>query len=135
MRSIERAIVHCSATPSDMDIGVEEIREWHIAKGWADVGYHFIVRRDGTVEAGRSISRPGAHARGNNRDSIGICLVGGVDAENKDKAEANFTYKQYQALDGLKTTLEAQLGPMEWLGHKELSPKACPCFEVREFFE
>ena len=99
-------IVHCSATPQNMDIGVEEIRRWHTdpkprGKGWSDIGYHYVIRRSGVVEAGRDWKRMGAHARGHNRTSIGICLVGGNDAEDRRRAEANYTRQQYRSLEKL----------------------------------
>ncbi len=82
MREINEIIVHCSATPESMDIGVKEIRDWHVNDNkWDDIGYHFVIRRDGTIECGRSIDKAGAHCKGHNAHSIGMCLVGGEDAD------------------------------------------------------
>ena len=88
MRQIDHIIVHCSYTPPSMDIGAETIREWHTlpkpkGRGWSDIGYHWVIRRNGTVEAGRSEERAGAHAKGYNQDSIGICLIGGKSEKRK----------------------------------------------------
>jgi len=77
---IARIIVHCSATPPDMSIGVSEIRDWHVNQNkWSDIGYHFVIKRGGLIQQGRDIELAGAHAEGHNSDSIGICLVGGVE--------------------------------------------------------
>ena len=139
MRELNRIIVHCSATTPEQDIGVEEIRKWHIDRGWSDVGYHFVICRDGGVEQGRPIERAGAHAKGWNKDSVGICLVGGV-VKNDDhtlRPDANFTLEQYNSLGGLVEMLLDTYGEMEIMGHREVpgAHKDCPCFDVRSLLE
>ena len=135
MKVIKYLIVHCSATPETMDIGVEEIRRWHRQRGWLDVGYHKIIRRDGTVEDGRPITAPGAHARGFNHVSIGICLIGGVESDVK-KPEANYTHAQWDALEALIRDLLVMHPDAEVLGHRDLPKvnKDCPSFSVREWW-
>ena len=77
MRFIEKIVIHCTFTPPTMNIGVEEVRKWHVEENkWSDIGYHFVIRRDGTVESGRPVERPGAHVKGHNSNSIGIAWVG-----------------------------------------------------------
>ena len=132
MREIRRAIVHCSYTPPSMDIGVSEIRAWHMARGWLDVGYHYVIRRNGVKEQGRRIAMVGAHAKGHNDDSIGICLVGGSSEANEP--DCNFTLKQYRQLNRLRKGLEATYGPLEWIGHRDVDNRACPTFDVGAFF-
>ena len=135
VRPINKIIVHCSATPPYMDIGVEEIREWQVGeRGWSDIGYHIVIRRDGTAEMGRPFWKVGAHCRGANKTSIGVCLVGGTNAVDRKKAEANFTLAQYRALAEWVEYLQVEFGPgLAVMGHRELnSHKACPSFEVRE---
>ncbi len=136
MRPIRTIIVHCSATPPDMDIGAETIDRWHRERGWSSIGYHYVIRRNGRVENGRDVKDPGAHARGHNEDSIGVCLIGGTDAHDRAKAEANFTLSQYRALEELIFTLRGLYGSLEVLGHRDLPgvKKACPCFDVRALF-
>lgn len=132
MREINALVVHCSATPPARDIGVAEIRKWHVeGNGWQDVGYHYIIRRDGRVEAGRSITRAGAHVSGHNAKTIGICLVGGVDAVNRPVA--NYTEDQWQSLALLITTLRERYPKAELKGHRDYPgvKKACPCFDVK----
>ncbi|MGG5832633.1 peptidoglycan recognition protein family protein, partial [Bacillus pumilus] len=90
--STDAIFVHCSATKPSQNVGVREIRQWHKEQGWLDVGYHFIIKRDGTVEAGRDEMAVGSHAKGYNHNSIGVCLVGGID--DKGKFDANFTPAQ-----------------------------------------
>jgi hypothetical protein len=87
--NIKYLIVHCSATSEKQDIGAKEIDSWHRAKGWSGIGYHFVIRRDGTIEQGRALHKYGAHAYGYNKVSLGICMIGGVAANGK--AEDNFT--------------------------------------------
>lgn len=141
MREITRVIVHCSATPKDMDIGVKEIRKWHTdqapeGRGWADIGYHYVIRRSGTVETGRPLHIKGAHTLHHNDDSIGICLVGGTDSNDRNKAEANFNLSQYKALDNLIESLQHEFGQLKIFGHRDFTnKKACPCFDVKALLE
>lgn len=134
MREINHLVVHCSYTPPSMDIGADEVRQWHKDKGWRDIGYHYVIRRNGSVEKGRPEDEVGAHAKGYNLDSIGICLIGGKKS-GEEKAEFNFTMKQLMALDHLiKIKLKDYPGSMV-SGHNQLSSKSCPCFNVPEFVE
>ena len=127
-----------------MDIGVKEIDQWHRANGWLKIGYHFVIRRDGTVEVGRDIDEAGAHASGYNNRSIGICLVGGVGPKQQVKPngpwqagapEANYTEEQWAALHKLVEQMEAKYPKAKVIGHREISrfPKACPSFDVQEW--
>mgnify|MGYP001441377098 CR=1 FL=1 len=85
-------VVHCSATKPSMDIGSEKIRDWHVnERGWRDIGYHKVIRRNGEIEDGRDIRDSGAHAAGYNSKSVGVCMVGGMAEDNS--AENNFTDK------------------------------------------
>lgn len=132
MREIKNIIVHCSATAADMDIGVAQIRQWHLQKGWDDVGYHYVIRRNGQIETGRPEEIVGAHVQGYNSFSIGICLVGGVDADDKSKAEFNYTRAQMNALDTLLQAMEEKYPNASVRGHRDFPNvnKACPCFDV-----
>lgn len=142
MKPVTLLVVHCSATPANRDIGVAEIRAMHKAKGWRDVGYHYVIRRDGRVEKGRADNVMGAHVEGHNDGSLGICLVGGVKPNMT--AETNFTPAQYTALEELLTRLRGTYPRARICGHRDLSPdrngngkvepgewvKACPTFDV-----
>lgn len=133
MRVINQILIHCSATSEYMDIGVDEIRTWHKERGWSDVGYHFIIRRDGTPEKGRAVEIAGAHAKGYNAHSIAICLVGGVD-KNQQPTD-NFTDDQMETLDILLMSLiEMYDTVIDVRGHRDLPDvaKDCPCFSVEE---
>lgn len=122
--------IHCAATKPSQDVGVEDIRSWHLRRGWFDVGYHWIIKRDGTVQDGRPHDRPGAHVRGYNHISLGICLVGGV-AENGEP-EDNFTDDQWDALAGLVKGLKVAHPDAIVQGHRDFPNvnKACPSFDV-----
>jgi len=76
MRKITSIIVHCSDSPDSMDVGVTEINQWHLQQGWSGIGYHYVIRRNGDIEKGRADAEVGAHAMGNNHDSIGVCWIG-----------------------------------------------------------
>lgn len=133
MRKINLIVIHCADTYARMDIGVKEIREWHLARGFNDIGYHYVIRRDGTIEAGRPLEKPGAHAAGYNSQSIGICYVGGKG--DNDKPEDNRTPAQKQTLHDLVNSLKQQFPQAKIVGHRDLPgvQKACPCFSVYEF--
>lgn len=122
-------VVHCAATKPTMDIGLREIRQWHRQQGWLDVGYHYIIRRNGQIEEGRPQDVVGSHVKGYNHESIGICMAGGIDASGKP--ENNFTPEQFAALSGLMFKLREQFPQATIVGHYQLdSGKACPSFDV-----
>ena len=79
MRSIDQIICHCSATREGQHVTVQQIRQWHLQRKFADIGYHYVVYLDGTVHKGRPLEKAGAHCKGHNAHSIGICYVGGLD--------------------------------------------------------
>lgn len=130
MRKIEKIIIHCSATPPDVDIGVKEIDAWHKEKGWKGCGYHYVIKRDGEIQQGRTLEEIGAHTKGFNAKSIGICLVGGVDKNGK--ARDTKTKDQEKSLKSLLRRLLAEFEGAEVLGHRDLDPhKDCPSFDVK----
>lgn len=132
MREINKIIIHCSATKANQDIGAFQIDEWHKKQGWSGIGYHYVIRRNGQVENGRPLEVTGAHCKGQNKNSIGICLVGGIDA--KGEPENNFTEAQFLALRKLVKNLKQDYPGATIHGHYEFANKACPCFDVKEFF-
>jgi len=137
MRQIKRIIIHFSYTPPSMDIGVNEIRNWHMApkphgNGWRDIGYHFVIRRNGVVENGRPVEQQGAHTLGQNVDSIGIVLIGGKK-ENENDWECNYTSCQWRALDRLCRDLVIKYGIKDISGHKDWAARGCPGFNAREW--
>lgn len=127
----ESIVVHCSATPPKMDIGAREIDHWHKRRGWLGIGYHAVIRRDGTVEFGRHFDETGAHAKNFNKKSVGVCLIGGVD-EN-ETPEDNFTPEQWESLRLVVQMLAAAYPQATVIGHRDISKKACPSFDVNEW--
>ena len=128
-------IIHCSYTKSDQDISADTIREWHFARGWSDIGYHWVIRRDGTIEAGRPENRTGAHTQGHN-NSIGVCLVGGMSDDREPLF--NFNHKQLAAMAILIADIKLRHGDdLPVVGHRDFEgvKKACPCFDVRAWLE
>lgn len=133
MRTIEKIIIHCSATPEGRPHSVEDIRRWHRAQGFADVGYHFVVGLDGAVFRGRPLEQVGAHCRGQNARSIGICYIGGLTADGRSPRDTR-TSAQRLALEALVMLLRLRFPRATVHGHNEFAAKACPCFDVREEF-
>ena len=131
-KSTDYIVIHCSATKPRMDIGLTEIRKWHVQdNGWRDVGYHYIIRRNGEVELGRSIRDTGAHAAGYNHKSVSVCMVGGMAEDNS--AENNFTAQQWTALLDLVKQIKVDYPEANVIGHNEISEKECPSFDVQQW--
>lgn len=129
MRRITKVIIHCSATPEGRNVSAADIRRWHVkGNGWSDIGYHYVILLDGTIERGRLESVPGAHCSGHNHDSIGICYVGGMSADGS-KPKDTRTPAQHAALDHLLDDLKTRYPGIKVYKHNELTPaKACPSF-------
>ena len=134
MRTITLIILHCSATPEGRSLDFEACRLDHIRhRHFRDIGYHYYLTRDGTVHTGRAVEQPGAHCKGHNRHSIGICYEGGLDEEGKPKDTR--TDAQKAALAGLVRELKLRFPRALVVGHRDLEPmKDCPCFKAaREY--
>jgi N-acetylmuramoyl-L-alanine amidase len=132
-KSTDYIVIHCAATPPGMDIGIETVREWHKARGFRDVGYHYFIKRDGTRQTGRSINEIGAHVIGHNYHSVGLCMAGGV-ADGSLTPQDNFTEKQWTALYLTLKELHEEFPKAVIVGHKDLdASKACPSFEVSKW--
>jgi N-acetylmuramoyl-L-alanine amidase len=129
MREINSFIVHSTATPPSLDVGAEWIRRLHVEdRGWSDIGYHYVIRRNGLLEKGRPIEMPGAHVKGMNENTIGIVYVGGVDSQGE--AEDNRTLPQKITMQLLLQYLAIKYKTSKILGHKECSNTECPSFDV-----
>ena len=127
--SVSYIIVHCTATRETQDYTPEQLKHDHLARGFIDVGYHFYIRKDGTVTQHRRLNEVGAHCRPFNRCSIGVCYEGGLDANGKPKDTR--TLKQRASLIALVLDLHRQFPNAVIRGHNEMpgaTPKACPCF-------
>lgn len=130
MREITKVIVHCAATPEGRDVATEEIKRWHTEeRGWSDIGYHWVIELDGSTNEGRSEDINGAHCRGHNSDSIGICYVGGSDSEGNPKDTR--TEGQRDALVTLIKEILDRHPDAEVFGHRDFSTKACPSFDAK----
>jgi N-acetylmuramoyl-L-alanine amidase len=130
MRQIKQIIIHCSATPEGKNIGATTIRGWHKERGFTDIGYHYVIRLDGTIEQGRPIEQIGAHCQGHNRNSIGICYIGGLSQKRQPKDTR--TIAQRQAMKQLIQELQEQFPEATLHGHREFAAKACPCFDIED---
>ena len=145
MRNIDSIIVHCSATKAGQDFTAADIDCWHRERGFNGIGYHYVIRLDGKLEKGRDVSLAGAHCRGWNERSVGICYIGGLD-ENGRPADTR-TNAQKRVLYQIIMDLQREYNILQVLGHRDTSPdlngdgviepyeyvKVCPCFDVKEF--
>lgn len=142
-RTITDIVIHCTATRAWQDYSADDIRRMHKAQGWADIGYHYVVRLDGTIEPGRDVDKIGAHVSGHNANSIGVVYVGGLD--NQGKAKDTRTENQKNALLNLLLDLRQLYPNARISGHRDFSPdlngngtiepnewiKECPCFDAK----
>mgnify|MGYP002622132162 CR=1 FL=1 len=130
MRQITEIIIHCTATPEGRDVSLDDIRQWHRAHGFADIGYHYIIHLDGSVSKGRPLNQPGAHCVGHNANSIGIAYVGGLATDKKTPKDTR-TERQKTSIRNLLRELLTQFPKAMVHGHREFANKACPCFDVK----
>jgi N-acetylmuramoyl-L-alanine amidase len=133
MRDIDKIILHCSATPEGRDVSTQAIRSWHKARGWNDIGYHWVIEIDGSLHKGRDEQKVGAHCKGQNYSSIGICYVGGADDDLLPKDTLNEA--QEDTLKQIVCDIRERYGDIELHGHNEFARKACPSFDVSERLE
>lgn len=151
--NIRRVLIHCTATREGQDIDAATIKRWHITpiskggRGWTDIGYHFVIRLDGTIEVGRAENKVGAHVEGFNTGSIGVVYVGGLDAQGR--AKDTRTDAQRTAMVRLCKDLDRAYAHPRFMGHRDASPdkdgdgiiekhewlKDCPCFDVGPWWE
>ena len=129
MRKITKIIVHCADTPEGRDDKAADIRSWHKARGFNDIGYHYVVDLDGTIEPGRDVTIAGAHTTGHNADSIGVCYIGGADTDMKPKDTR--TEEQKAALRLLLKYLVQKYPGAKIYGHRDFAQKACPSFDAK----
>ena len=136
MRDIKKLIVHCSATPEGKDFDIDNIRQWHVVdNGWSDVGYHYVIKLDGTVQEGRPIEKSGAHTFGHNKDSIGVCYIGGMDKDMKEWKDTR-TVAQQDSLFNLLMDLKFDFPEAKVFGHRDFTDKKpCPSFNAYEEYQ
>ena len=132
MRLINEIIIHCSATKAGQDFDVNDIDRWHKERGWKGVGYHYVIKLDGTIQEGRPVDQIGAHCTGHNKKSIGICYIGGLDKSGKPKDTRTVAQKESSRL--LVNQLLEMFPGSKVYGHSEFAPKCCPCFCVSKEF-
>ena len=127
-RKINEIIVHCTATKAGVDYTLEDVRKWHLARGFSDIGYHYLIYRDGSVHNGRDVNIAGAHCTNHNSRSIGVCYVGGLDKNGNPKDTR--TNEQKESLVKLLTELKQIYPSAKIHSHKDFANKACPSFNA-----
>ena len=134
MRNINKIIIHCSATPDGKNFTVKQIDACHRQRGFNGIGYHFVIYLDGSIHVGRALAKAGAHCKGHNAHSIGVCYIGGVAADGKTPKDTR-TDAQKESLVKLITELRQQFPNASVHGHREFANKACPCFDARKEYK
>jgi hypothetical protein len=139
---VREIVVHCSATRPEWmaDRGladqVAEIRHWHVdGNGWKDIGYHWLIGRDGQLMSGRPETVIGAGVAGHNAGVIHICLIGGFGSAETDPFDRNFTSRQDLALRQQIEGISMRTKIIRISGHNEYAAKACPGFNVSDFLK
>ena len=137
MRKINEIIIHCTASRPDQDITAKQVHKFHLSRGWKGIGYHFLIRLDGTIEAGRPLELAGAHTEYHNQHTIGICYAGGIVVENgKNKSCDTRTPAQITAMYNLvRTLVHCYPTIVKISGHRDYNATACPCFDVHGEFD
>jgi N-acetylmuramoyl-L-alanine amidase len=133
-RTITEIIVNCTATPEGKDFTVDDIRRWHKEQGWSDIGYHYVIYRDGSIHEGRNVKYSGAHCTGHNANSIGVVYIGGVSKDGKTAKDTR-TKAQKRALLQVMRTLRAAYPSARIYGHRDFAKKDCPSFDAREEYK
>lgn len=133
MRLVNLIIVHCSAVRPNQTSSAAQIDAWHKKLGWRCIGYHYVIRRDGTIEKGRSEAQAGAHCSGRNKHSIGVCYEGGLDT-NGSPADTR-TDAQKASLLRLLKELKLRYPSAKIRGHRDFANKACPCFDATKEYK
>jgi len=123
-RKIHRVFIHCSASDHQHHDNIQTIKDWHLARGFSDVGYHFFIQKDGTLEYGRDSETTPAAQKGHNRNTLAICMHG--------LKEANFTQAQFDTLNALAVQIDHNYENISFHGHCEVSSKACPVFNYQK---
>jgi N-acetylmuramoyl-L-alanine amidase len=132
MRKINKIIIHCSATREGQDnINAKTIDRWHKARGWNGIGYHYVILQNGTIEFGRPIEQVGAHCKGQNTGSIGICYIGGVESDGKTPKDTR-TEAQKESMTVLFQLFERVNPDIMVYCHNQFSSKACPSFKIED---
>lgn len=140
-RRINKIIVHCSATPEGRDYTVDQIKKDHKEQGWSDIGYHYVIYRDGSIHEGRNVDIIGAHCEGYNSNSIGICYIGGLENKpnveyKKLKAKDTRTEAQKKALIDLLSKLKKYYPEAKIYGHHDFNKgKDCPSFDAKNEYK
>lgn len=130
MRKITEIIIHCSATPAGRHHTVEDLDRWHREKGFKKIGYHYVIYLDGSIHEGRPVEEIGAHCAGHNAHSIGVCYIGGYNADTFEPCDTRTT-EQKESIRALLWILKQDYPEVTIHGHYEFSGKACPCFNVQ----
>ena len=135
MRQINKIIIHCSDTPEGRDDRAKDIDSWHRAQGYSEIGYHYVITLSGEIEIGRPEQAIGAHCKGHNAKSIGICYIGGASKEDRSPKDTR-TPEQKRALLELLKVLKQKYPQATVFGHHDFnSAKSCPCFDAKQEYK
>jgi len=135
-------VIHYSATPIERNFTAADIDRMHRDRGFKEIGYHYFIRKDGTVETGRDLSQSGrfevgAHSKGENSSSIGVCYEGGVRANAPTIGFDSRTKQQHVAMEALVISLMERFPRAIVKGHRDMPGAAtqCPGFDAEEWWD
>ena len=134
MRTINKIIIHCTATPEGRTVTVADVDKWHREKGWNGIGYHYLIGLNGEIWKGRNESIIGAHTEGQNTNSIGIAYVGGMTKDMKSSKDTRTTEQKMSLLNLIKQ-LKIKYPTAKIYGHRDFSSKACPSFDAKNEYK
>ena len=134
MRTINKIIIHCTATPEGRTVTVADVDKWHREKGWNGIGYHYLIGLNGEIWKGRDESIIGAHTEGQNANSIGVAYVGGMTKDMKSAKDTRTTAQKISLLNLIKQ-LKIKYPTAKIYGHRDFSSKACPSFDAKNEYK
>ena len=134
MRTINKIIIHCTATPEGRTVTVADVDKWHREKGWNGIGYHYLIGLNGEIWKGRNESIIGAHTEGYNNNSIGIAYVGGMTKDMKSSKDTRTTEQKISLINLIKQ-LKQKYPTAKIYGHRDFSSKACPSFDAKNEYK
>jgi len=134
MRTINKIIIHCTATPEGRTVTVADVDKWHREKGWNGIGYHYLIGLNGEICKGRDESIIGAHTEGQNANSIGVAYVGGMTKDMKSAKDTRTTAQKISLLNLIKQ-LKIKYPTAKIYGHRDFSSKACPSFDAKNEYK
>ena len=134
-RKVTKIVVHCAYTPEGKEFDIYDIERWHKERNFRTVGYHYVILLDGTIQRGRELDETGAHVRGHNEETIGICYIGGYANDANKTPKDTRTSAQCESITTLLKYLKLVYKDAEIVGHRDLANRDCPCYDAKNEYK